>query len=119
LQQRAIMPAFHPPEWVSQPCRVATLEVGAARTLASRGPARATLATHTRHAEEGPPTLLLLLLLLAACVQVQLPDGAVHTQPVDKQAYYLFGRWGGARGFNIQQLTCRAPRPTASTSSSA
>ncbi|WIA15829.1 hypothetical protein OEZ85_012584 [Tetradesmus obliquus] len=43
------MPTFHPPDWVSQPCRVATLEV-------------------------------------------QDEDGSVSTQPVDKQAYYLFGR---------------------------
>ncbi|KAF8059370.1 pin1 [Scenedesmus sp. PABB004] len=43
------MPTFHAPDWVSQPCRTATLEV-------------------------------------------QEPDGSTHTQPVDKQAYYLFGR---------------------------
>eukprot|EP00879_Flechtneria_rotunda_P016493 GHRR01017260.1.p1 GENE.GHRR01017260.1~~GHRR01017260.1.p1 ORF type:complete len:267 (+),score=70.75 GHRR01017260.1:350-1150(+) len=43
------MPAFQPPDWVSQPCRTATLEV-------------------------------------------QEPTGSVHTQPVDHQAYYLFGR---------------------------
>lgn len=57
------MPTFHPPEWVSQPCRVATLEV-------------------------------------------QLPDGSVHTQPVDKQAYYLFGRDDSVCDVPLDHASC-------------
>ncbi len=31
-------------------------------------------------------------LLATLFTQVRMPDGSVHTQPVDKQAYYVFGR---------------------------